>query len=104
MVATSQKSAPPRPQSLLPVQPSTQRCAAPQTRPAPHCVLLAQSTQASPATSQCWPAGQLASVRQRTQKCVVVLHTVFGPQSVLPVQPPTAQRCVAVSQVWFIGQ
>src|SRR5689334_11216009 len=94
--ATSQKSIPPRPQLLLLVQPSTQRWVGPQTWPPLHCVLVTHSTQALAATSQCWPAGQLVSVRQRTQKCVVVSQTVFGPQSPLPVQPPTAQRWVAV--------
>src|SRR5215510_15091436 len=95
MVARSQKSAPP----------STQRCAGPHERLFVHCVLLTHSTQALPATSQCSPFGQFASVRQRTQKCVVVLQTLFAPaQSPLPVQPPTAHRCLAVSHIWLAAQ
>jgi hypothetical protein len=100
IVVRSQKSAPPRPQSLLFMHPSTQRWAGLHARMFVHCTLVTHSTQALPATSQCWPFGQLASVRQRTQKCVAVSQTLFAPpQSALPVQPPTAHRCVAVSQV-----
>src|SRR4029079_13960209 len=95
IVTGSQKSAPPRPQLLSVVQLSTQRWVGAQACMYVHCVALTHSTHALAATSQCWPFGQLVSVRQRTQTCVVVLQTP-GAQAVLSVQP-TVQVCVVRS-------
>jgi len=74
--ARSQKSIPPWPQSLLLVQPSTQRWVGPQTWPPLHCVLLTHSTQPLAATSQCWPFGQFMSVTN--DRAILAAGTTCG--------------------------